>query len=621
MTHVSGQHRGRLLLALATASGMLATACTSGGAGAAKDVHHSYRTLPKESGKPRNGGTATIALTPGVSPNYIYPYPPASDDGTVVARGLMWRSLYRPSGNGDQVADLGLSLAEAPAYSSDRKTVTIRMKDYTWSDGKPVTAGDVVFSLALLKAAVAESPANWSFYTPGQFPDGITAEATSPDTLTLKLRTAYNPSYLLSMLTLLYVMPSERWNIARTGGPHLDYTRPRNARAIYDYLTNQSGHQSTFATNPLWQVVNGPYRLKSFDPSTGSFSLVPNRSYSGPGGSRLDQVDFKAFTSASAVLNQFKAGRLTVGTLDSGFITQINALKKHGYHVYGAPAPARFDPLTLNFKDTSNNFDKVVAQPYVRQALQRLIDQEGYIKSRGVHNGAASPNYSTAGSDSPYPPRFGDRAPYPYDPAAAGKLLTGHGWKVVPDGATVCERPGTGTGECGPGIPKGQTIDFTLISATSPAYVGARDTAFASAARKLGVRVRIVTKSLNYMYTNYGNTFAPAGRNKWAMQDYGPLYLAAGYPSSNTVFNTDGSFNLGSYSDPEADKLINASTFGADPRVLSAEVTRLSEDLPVLFFPTPDTLVVWKDTLSGPPSSFNSLLSFLYTPELWYFHG
>ncbi len=213
------------------------------------------------------------------------------------------------------------------------------MKDYTWSDGKPVTAGDVVFSLALLKAAVAESPANWSFYTPGQFPDGITAEATSPDTLTLKLRTAYNPSYLLSMLTLLYVMPSERWNIARTGGPHLDYTRPRNARAIYDYLTNQSGHQSTFATNPLWQVVNGPYRLKSFDPSTGSFSLVPNRSYSGPGGSRLDQVDFKAFTSASAVLNQFKAGRLTVGTLDSGFITQINALKKHGYHVYGAPAP------------------------------------------------------------------------------------------------------------------------------------------------------------------------------------------------------------------------------------------------------------------------------------------
>lgn len=620
MTHVSGQQRGRLLVAFAAAAGVLATACT-GGAGAARDARNSYRVLPGESGKPKDGGTATIALTPGLSPNYIYPYPPASEDGAVVARGLMWRPLYRPSGDSDQVADLRLSLADAPAFSSDRRTVTIRMKHYTWSDGKPVTADDVVFSLALLKAAVAKSPANWSFYTPGQFPDGITAKATSPGTLTLELKAAYNPSYLLSMLTLLYVMPSHRWNIARTGGPHLDCTEPANARAVYDYLTKQSASQSTFATDPLWQVVNGPYRLGSFDPSTGSFSLVPNRSYSGPGGSRLDRVEFKAFTSASAVLNQFKAGRLTVGTLDSSFIAQIGALKKNGYHVYGAPAPARFDSLTLNFKDGTGNFDKIIAQSYVRQALQRMIDQEGYIKSRGVYNGAASPNYSTAGSGSPYPPDFGDRAPYPYDPAAAGKLLTDHGWKVVPNGSTRCVRPGTGAGECGAGIRRGQTIDFTLISANAPAYVGARDTAFASAARKLGVTVRIVTKSLNYMYSNYGNTYAPAGRNKWAMQDYGPLYLATGYPSSNTVFNTDGSFNLGSYSNPEADKLIDASTFGADPKVLSTEVTRVSKDLPVLFFPTPDTLVVWKDTLSGPPSSFRSLLSFVYSPELWYFHG
>jgi peptide/nickel transport system substrate-binding protein len=127
-----------------------------------------------------------------------------------------------------------------------------------------------------------------------------------------------------------------------------------------------------------------------------------------------------------------------------------------------------------------------------------------------------------------------------------------------------------------------------------------------------------VTKSLNYMYSNYGNSFAPATKNEWAMQDYGPLYLAAGYPSSNTVFNTTGSFNLGSYSNKEVDQLIDESTFGADPAVLSKEITAISEDLPVLFFPTPHTLVVWKDTLSGPPESFQALLSFLYSPEQWY---
>ncbi|GAA0230153.1 hypothetical protein GCM10009527_028280 [Actinomadura nitritigenes] len=619
MTQVSGKQRGRIFVALALVA-VLVTAC-SGAGSATKDAARSYDTLPEQAGHPKNGGTVTVALTPGLSPNFIYPYPPASANGTVIGRGLMWRSLYRPSGEGDKIVDAGSSLAEDPAYSPDRKTVTIKMKHYKWSDGAPVTAGDVVFSLALLKAALAESPANWSFYTPGQFPDGVTAKATTPDTLTLGLKTAYNPSYLLSMLTLLYVMPSTQWNIARAGGPHLDYTKPKNATAIYKYLTKESGAQSTFASNPLWQVVNGPYRLKSFDSTTGSFSLVPNKSYSGPGTSRLDQIDFKAFTSAAAVLNQFKAGNLTVGTLDSGFIAQIPALKAKGYNVYGAPAPARFDSLTINFKNTVDNFGKVISQAYVRQALQRLIDQRGYIASRGIYNGAGSLNYSTAGSDSPYPPRFGDNPPYPHDPAAAEKLLTDNGWKVVPDGSTTCVRPGTGPGECGAGIPQGQTISFTLASANTPAYVGARDVAFASAAKRLGIEVKIVTKALNYMYANYGNTFAPAKKNEWAMQDNGSLYLAAGYPSSNTVFNTGGSFNLGGFQDAEADKLIDASTFGADAKVLSTEVTRLAEDLPVLFLPTPHTLVVWKDTLSGPPASFKALLSFLYAPEQWYFHG
>ncbi|WP_026416434.1 ABC transporter substrate-binding protein [Actinomadura oligospora] len=606
--------RGRPSIVLATVLTTLlaASACGSGG-GTAKDI---ATVPPKQTGTPKDGGTAVVALTPGLSPNFIYPYPPASANGTVIARGQLWRSLYRPSGDGSQIVDPALSLAEQPVYSADRRTVTIRMKDYKWSTGRPVTAGDVVFSLDLLKAALAESPANWSFYTPGQFPDGVTAAATGPDTLTLTLKTAYNPSYLLSMLATLYVMPSQEWNIAKDGGPHLDYTQPKNAKAIYTYLTKQSSRQQTFATNPLWQVVNGPYRLKSFDPTTGSFSLAANRSYSGPGAKRLDQVDFKAFTSAAAVLNQLKAGNLTVGTLDSTFISQAGALKAKGYTVYSSPAPARFDALTINFKHTVGGFDKVIAQPYVRQALQRLIDEKGYITSRGIYNGAGAENHTTVGADSPYPPSFGGKAPYPHDPAAATKLLTDHGWKVVPDGTTTCERPSL----CGPGIKQGQTIGFTIASANTPGYVGARDIAFVSAAKKLGVEVKIVTKSLNYMYENYGNSFAPAKANEWAMQDNGPLYLAVGYPSSNTVFNTEGSFNLGSYANPEADKLINASTFGADPKALSAEATALAEDLPVLFFPTPNTLVVWKSSLSGPSSSFKALLSYLYTPEQWYFH-
>ena len=175
MSHRS-QRRGRAFAVLAAAVALFVSGCSGSSATAGSA---DYTVLPKETGKPIDGGTITVALTPGLSPNYIYPYPPAEVSGTVIARGLLWRALYRPSGNGEDVVDPKTSLAEMPETSADGKTVTIKMRDYQWSNGKPVMAGDVVFSLALLKAALRESPANWSFYTPGQFPDGVTAEALS----------------------------------------------------------------------------------------------------------------------------------------------------------------------------------------------------------------------------------------------------------------------------------------------------------------------------------------------------------------------------------------------------------------------------------------------------------
>ncbi|WP_336648511.1 ABC transporter substrate-binding protein [Microbacterium sp. MMO-10] len=606
------RRRRRLLIALTVAAALITTGCS---AGTAKVDPSQYRTIPASSGKAVDGGVITVAMTPGLAPNYIFPYPPAEANGAVIGYDLMWRTLYRADVDGKSNADT--SLAEAPVYGDDGRTVTITLKKNDWSNGKPLTAGDVVFSLDILKAAVAASAANWAFYTPGQFPDGVTATASGADTVVLTLEKAYNPAYLESLLQQLVVLPSADWSIATAGGPVLDYTDPANAAAIYTFLTGQSADQSSFATNPLWQVVSGPYALKSFEPTTGSFSLTPNPAYTGPGEHKLAQVDFKAFTSAAAVYNQYQAGTVTVGRLDSSYSSKIEDLRKKGYDVYAAPAPARSDPLVINFANTTGGFDRIIAQPYVRQALQHLVDQPGYIKSRGVYNGAASENYATVGLGSAFPPAFGDKAPYPFDPKAAEKLLTEHGWKVDKAG-TVCEKPGAGSGQCGEGIEKGQKISFTLASASSPSYVGARDLAFSSEAKNLGIDVKVVTKSLNYMYENYTNPGAPANADEWGMQDTGPLVMTS-YPTANGAFNTDGSFNLGSYSNPEADKAIEASVFGSDPKALSAETTLISKDLPVLFLPTPDNLIVWKSTLSGPPETFEGLLKFIYSPEQWYF--
>ena len=46
---------------------------------------------------------------------------------------------------------------------------------------------------------------------------------------------------------------------------------------------------TTFATNPLWKVVDGPWTL-SPSGSTGYYTYVPNKHYSGPDKPILSKV-------------------------------------------------------------------------------------------------------------------------------------------------------------------------------------------------------------------------------------------------------------------------------------------------------------------------------------------
>src|SRR6266481_2753216 len=67
-----------------------------------------------------------------------------------------------------------MSIANLPVYSNGNKTLTITMKsNYKWSNGKPLTANDLLFAIDLIKAAIKVSPANWAGYTPKHFPDNL----------------------------------------------------------------------------------------------------------------------------------------------------------------------------------------------------------------------------------------------------------------------------------------------------------------------------------------------------------------------------------------------------------------------------------------------------------------
>jgi peptide/nickel transport system substrate-binding protein len=188
---------------------------------------------------------------------------------------------------------------------------------------------------------------------------------------------------------------------------------------------------------------------------------------------------------------------------------------------------------------------------------------------------------------------------------------------VVANGTDTCIKPGTGTGQCGPGIPAGTELAFNLIYSTDPALSAQQVTDLASKAKQVGITISLQPSSFTYMVTNYNNPAAPGNVNKWAMEDFGGFTQSV-YPTTFSVFNTQGGNNLGSYSDPRADKLISASISSTDPNAVRNEAAYLTAQQPGLFQPNPDVVVAWKKNISGPPSSFAAMTQFYLTPELWY---
>jgi peptide/nickel transport system substrate-binding protein len=470
-----------------------------------------------------------------------------------------------------------------------------------------------------MKAALKESPADWGGYTPGLgIPDQVASVSTpNAKSIVFHLTKPINPSYLLlDQLGSLEPLPAHAWAKSAADGKLLDFTNPANATAIYNYLAAQSKDVSTYATNPLWQIVDGPYKLRSFNPTTGSFELTPNSSYDGPHATVMSTIDVESFASETSAFNALKAGAVDIAQVAFQDIPALASLKS-SYYTFGAPGFG-FDYISPNFKDTTGDFDKIIAQLYIRQALQHLVNQQGYIDAfmhgAGVQSYSAVPSFPVT----PYQPADARTNPYPFSVPAAVALLKEHGWKVVPGGTDTCVKPGTSADECGAGIPAGTKLAWNLISYAGMNLIQEEDSDFASVATQAGIKISISSSTFNYIIENYNDASDTSNDDKWAMDDWGGQINSA-YPSTIGLFNTTGSGNNEGYSDPEADSLINASIVGSDPLAVKNELGYLAKQLPVIYQPLNDTVWAVSRKLSGSVNSFASLTQAQMNGEYWYF--
>lgn len=546
--------------------------------------------------------SATFAL-PGIIPNYILPIAgPGAGSATNRERfvKLMWRPLIWIGNDDDEpVPNPELSLIEEPEYLDGNTKVRLTLKDYVWSDGEPVTSRDVQFWFNLVKA----NKDQWQDYASGEMPDNVKQlTVDSPKQLTLTLDKAYSETWFTyNQLRIVFPLPQHAWDKTSPDGEIGDHDlTPKGAREVYEFLAGASTSLDTYDTNPLWQVVSGPWKLDAYR-ATGTVTFVPNERYSGPTKPELARFILRSFTSGASELNALLAGGegVDVGYIPNGSVEVRDRVEAQGY-TFRQVAPWSVNWITINY----NNPDvgPLFEQLYVRQALQHLIDQELYIEA--AIKGYGSPVHGPVPiePENPYVTDFVKSNPYPHDPQAAAELLRGNGWAIEPDGVSTCTRPGSGSGQCGPGIEGGQKLEFNLQYASGDRPLAQELESFKSTAAGVGARINLREAPLNTVIANATACTEDEAACSWQMASQGPgagsRYVFP-YPVESSNFVTGGGRNR-NYSDPRADKLIQRAVLAGDEEeTMAAYQNYLAEQVAELWLPTQQLLFVHRSNMEG----------------------
>ena len=613
------------------AASVLVAAC-----GSSKPGGSTQHQPVASTGTPINGGTAYWAEQPLSPPNYIFPLISGayySNENVYEFQTLMYRPLYWYGDRDKPGVDFALSLGNAPAYSEHDRVVTIKLKPASWSDGEKVSARDVIFWINLLKANKSE----WASYVPGGFPDNVVSwRALGPRTLRLELNRSYNPVWFtnneLSQITPL-PLAWDRTSLS-TSGPTptesragLPDTHPAGAAAVYRFLNGQAKHLSDYATSPIWSIVDGPWKLTQLSAS-GQATFVPNSRYDGPNRPKLARFVELPFTSETAEFSVLKAGpskgngagsspQISVGYVPDTAVPQKSTLQDQGYRL-AVFYPYGFDYFEPNFNNAE--VGPIFKQLYFRQAFQRLVDQRGWIHA--YYQGLGVPTYSPVPAlpANPYANSNSHTDPYPFSITTAAKTLSSHGWKVVRDGTTTCAHPGNGPRECGAGISAGKPLRFTLMYPSGMSSTDGAMVDLQSTARRVGIQIalhEVTTATITAEIEPCSPKSAACG---WQLGQYGAAWVFAPdhYPTGEEIFQTGALGNVGSYSDPRVDKLIEATTTipqaGAQ-KALNAYANAVREQLPDFWQPSPGTLMAFQSNLAGAmPNAYGYL-----SPEEWYF--
>ncbi|HET9897076.1 MAG TPA: ABC transporter substrate-binding protein [Streptosporangiaceae bacterium] len=578
---------------------------------------------------PVAGGSVTFALPANVEPNYIFPFTPAADF-TIVnldnLQYLLWRPLYWWGDNGLPYLNKKLSLALEPRYHG--QVVTIKLKHgIRWTDGSTVTAKNIMFWMNMMKSL---AHTEWGGYIPGGIPDNVTnVHAVGTDEVQMTIKGKYSSAWFtgneLSQITPLPLS----WDRTSSGAASDCAEHASDCPAVFRYLNSLASVKSTWATQPLWKDIDGPWQLTGYSTQgVLTFSRNPKYSLSVPK-DHITQFIEQPYTSEEAEFNVLQAGG--AHPLDVGYLPTVDApVPPPGAQVGQNPvAGYRMQPVyTWGLSYIPYNFgpaDPQVAifnQLYFRQAFQLLVNQPAIVQ--GALHGYGKVETGPVGDAPPTKylsptARKGD--PFPFNLGRARKLLTDNGWDVNAEGVTECGNPGSAKGQCGAGVKGHQKLVFDMLVATGNAWVEAAVLQLKSNASLVGIKINTHDESFDQVITTVENicgTPTHVMPCPWELADWGEgwSYVPDYLPTGDELFGTGSGGNIGHFSDKTNDRLIAKTLQTPSLKAMYKWEDYLTQRLPVVLQPTaPAALIESVANLHIGRQSPTLAI----TPEDWYY--
>lgn len=239
---------------------------------------------------------------------------------------------------------LAAGISSLPEHPDDTTTIFRLNPDAKFSDGKPVTATDVVWDLKR-----AQDPKAGGFY-PAVFTRVKSITATDPHTVTIKLS---KPDY---------------W---------LDGELSQMAGIVYEKAYAVAKGKS-FGTPSGGIVCAGPYKVKTWNAGA-SLTAEANPNYWSTPKAKVQEISFKGVPDESSLTTG-----LVTGGIDGSYpqaLSSLDQLKTNPKVTVTQGSSYALDAIVIS------NLKGTLGDVRVRQALSAAIDRRAYIQT--VYKGGA----------------------------------------------------------------------------------------------------------------------------------------------------------------------------------------------------------------------------------------